>query len=81
MVMVMVVAAEPERRLGAGQHGFVRVVQEMLVAEQMVRGGRVGRGQRVAQRRVVRLRRVVGHLRVHACEQKDGRAQPRLLYD
>lgn len=48
MVMVMVVAAEPERRLGAGQHGFVRVVQEMLVAEQMVRGGRVGRGQRVA---------------------------------
>jgi len=71
VVVVVVMVAEAERRLRAGQHGLVRVLQEVLVGKQVV--GRVGRGQRVAQRRVVRLRGVVGHLSVHSCEQVGGK--------
>jgi len=65
--MMVMVVAQAERTLRTRQYGLVRVLQEMLVGEQVVSGRRVGRGQRMAQRRVVRLRRVIGHLRVHAC--------------
>jgi len=65
--VVVVVVAQAERALRARQYGLVRVLQEVLVGEQVVSGRRVGRGQRVAERRVIRLGRVISHLCVHAC--------------